>query len=170
MKNIIALVFALAVAPAAKSENLVMFDISDEIECLSLNIYHEARGSSFADQVAVADVTINRVYHPDYPRSVCGVVKQAKLSEWHLSQGRKVPIKNKCQFSWYCDGKSDTPTDSDSWANAVYIATNMLENNSFRGITEGATHYHAHYVEPKWAKSFQFVSRIGSHFYYRTTD
>jgi spore germination cell wall hydrolase CwlJ-like protein len=59
------------------------------------------------------------------------------------------------------------PAESDSWEEAKSIAYNMYVHKEFRGITEGATHYHATYVKPYWAKSLQLVGRIGSHVYYR---
>jgi spore germination cell wall hydrolase CwlJ-like protein len=72
-----------------------------------------------------------------------------------------------CQFSWYCDGKSDWPTDINAWVEAQQIAYNILVFGDVRGITEGATHYHANYVEPAWAKDFALVGRIGVHIFYR---
>lgn len=128
--------------------------------CLAQNIYFEARGSSFADQIAVADVVINRTKDNRYPNTICKVVKQARL--WKGN-----PIRNQCQYSWFCDGESDKPTDKQAWINAQYIAYKMLEHNEFLGITEGATHYHATYVHPYWVKDFQLIGQIGSHIFYR---
>ena len=75
--------------------------------------------------------------------------------------------RNACQFSWYCDGKSDNPRDQDRWVEAQSIAWNIVEENKFRGISEGSTHYHATYVNPRWAKTLQLVGRIGAHIFYR---
>lgn len=127
-----------------------------EIRCLALNIYHEARNSSFADKIATADVVINRKHDNRYPSTICAVV----------SQGVK-PGRKDCQFSWKCDGKSERPRDLSSWDEAKIIAYNMYVHETYRGITEGATHYHATYVKPYWAKSKQMVGRIGAHIYYR---
>lgn len=127
-----------------------------EVNCLALNIYFEARGSNLADKIAVADVAMNRAQDRRYPSSICGVIGQG------VKKGR-----TDCQFSWKCDNKSNTPTDSDSWAEAKDIAYNMYVHDKYRGITEGATHYHATYVKPYWAKSLQMVGRIGEHIYYR---
>lgn len=129
---------------------------ADELNCLALNIYYEARGSNLADKAAVADVVINRTLDRRYPSSICDVV-----------QDGYIPGKRVCQFSWYCDGKSDTPVDQDKWMEAQSIAFNMMEFGDYRGITEGATHYHATYVDPFWASSLQMVGRIGAHIYYR---
>jgi spore germination cell wall hydrolase CwlJ-like protein len=134
---------------------------ADALHCLALNIYFEARGSNLADKVAVADVVVNRKKDRRYPNSICGVIKQAKLD----SDGQ--PRINKCQFSWYCDGKPDIPRDMDRWEEAKLLSYQILIDGKYRGITEGATHYHATYVKPHWAKSFQQVGRIGEHIFYR---
>jgi N-acetylmuramoyl-L-alanine amidase len=76
-------------------------------------------------------------------------------------------IRNMCQFSWYCDGKSDWPTNMDAWVEAQQIAYNMVVHYDARGLTEGATHYHATYVSPAWARDFALIGRIGEHIFYR---
>lgn len=131
-----------------------------EIHCLAQNIYFETRGSNLADKASVADVVLNRVKHTSYPDTVCKVVKQAKL--WKGN-----PIKNMCQFSWYCDTKSDKMKDKDAYEEAKLLAYNILVDGKYKGITEGSTHYHATYVEPYWANSFQLVGTIGKHIFYR---
>jgi len=135
--------------------------------CLALNIYHEARGSSLADQAAVADVVLNRVRDRRYPGTVCDVVYQARTRPSWKDETVMIPIRNQCQFSWYCDGRDDTPKDQDAWINAQQIAFFMILDNKYRGITQGATHYHATYVEPKWARGFNLIGRIGEHIFYR---
>ena len=145
-------------------------DLTDEsVVCLAMNIYHEARSDNYAGQVAVADVTMNRVKSPRFPNTVCEVVHEAKLSEWHLERGQEVPIRHKCQFSWFCDGLSDRPKDEDTWQQSLLLAHNVLVWHEHRGITEGATHYHATYVLPRWSKdrNMKLVGRIGAHVFYR---
>jgi spore germination cell wall hydrolase CwlJ-like protein len=137
-----------------------------EVNCMALNIYYETRGSNLADQYAVADVVLNRVEDTRYPDTICEVVKQGKK---YADGSMK---RNACQFSWYCDGKSDKPRDIDSWKRAQSIAWDIVQWDSMRGITEGATHYHAHYVNPNWNKSRKGFSitrlgRIGVHIFYR---
>ena len=156
-------------AEGLKTPTSLLIYEDPEVICLAMNIYHEARGSSFVDQAAVADVTLNRVESTKFPNTVCEVVYQAELSQWHLEQDRIVPLKNRCQFSWYCDGRSDEATDKDAFVRAQYLAYNVIYHDQYRGITEGATHYHAHYVTPQWASMFRFVSRIGDHYYYAST-
>lgn len=140
-----------------------------EMECLAMNIYHESRSDNMAGRYAVADVTLNRVASTTYPNTICEVTRQAKLSEWHLERGMEVPVRHKCQFSWFCDGKEDTPLDNDSWQDALLISKVTMKNGEYRGITEGATHYHATYVLPKWSKgrNMHLVGRIGAHVFYR---
>jgi spore germination cell wall hydrolase CwlJ-like protein len=80
--------------------------------------------------------------------------------------------RNKCQFSWYCDGKADIPYDRESWKNAQSVAWDIVKWDNYRGITEGSTHYHTTYVNPNWNKSRQGwsitrVGRIGAHIFYR---
>ena len=134
---------------------------AEEVECLALNIYYEARSSNLADKAGVADVVLNRVLDERYPDTICEVVKQGKKTSTGAMK------RNACQFSWYCDGKADNPQDEDNWMEAQMIAWDMLENGQFRGITEGATHYHATYVNPRWASTLQMVGRLGAHIYYR---
>jgi spore germination cell wall hydrolase CwlJ-like protein len=148
-------------AQAGQAKGLFTAEDKPEMWCLAQNIYYEARGSNRADRMAVADVVINRVQHTYYPNTICGVVQQGK----QYASGAM--IRNKCQFSWYCDGKSDWPKDIDAWVEAQQIAYNMIAFQDARGITEGATHYHADYVKPSWAKDFHLVGRIGVHIFYR---
>lgn len=140
---------------------------SSEVECMALNIYHEARSDNFAGKIAVADVVLNRVESNRYPNTVCEVVEQSKLrTNW---KGNVVPVKNMCQFSWFCDGLSDEPYDAGSWEEAFAVAEASLTQDKYRGITEGATHYHATYVTPNWIddRGMQVVGRIGQHKFYR---
>ena len=144
----------------------------EELECMTLNIYREANNQSMAGQIAVARVVINRVQDRRYPGSPCDVIYDGPMKEsWKtkndpdLPKNERVfyPVRNKCQFSWYCDGKSDWPKDMDAWVEAQQIAYNMIVYSDARGITEGATHYHATYVSPEWARDFAIIGRIGEH-------
>jgi len=156
-------------ATIALGENLYAKEEYPEEYCLALNIYYEARGSNFADQMAVADVVLNRVQDTRYPQTVCNVVYQGEHKpSWKT--GEPIPIRNRCQFSWYCDGKPDEPKDTDAWMSAQASAYKIINYGEFRGLTEGATHYHAGYVSPRWASSLQLVGKIGDHIYYRWND
>lgn len=133
-----------------------------EEECLALNIYYEARSDNLAGKYAVADVVLNRVKDKRYPNTICGVVRQGRLGD---TSGEV--LRNRCQFSWYCDGKPDLPAEEDSWQKAQLVAYNIINHQRFRGITEGATHYHADYVNPIWAATLEVVGTIGQHIFYR---
>lgn len=134
---------------------------AEDIECLALNIYFETRAVSLADALAVSDVVLNRVESVKYPNTVCKVVKQGyKDSKGNMK-------RNKCQFSWYCDGKADVPKDITAWDRSRKYARDIYVHGFYRGITEGSTHYHATYVKPFWAPTMDRITRIGSHIFYR---
>ena len=161
MKHFITAVMLLFVTGPASAQNFELEKLFPQVQCMALNVYYEARGSNLADKAAVAEVVLNRVNDTRYPDTVCGVVKQG------LQDANGNMLRNKCQFSWYCDGKHDRPQDEDRCVEAQSIAWNMVEENKYRGITEGSTHYHATYVNPRWAKTLQLVGRIGAHIFYR---
>ena len=161
MKLYIMAAVMLVFASAANAKDFDLIEEFPEVRCMALNIYYEARGSSLADRAGVADVVLNRVNDTRYPNTICEVVKQGvKHSNGQMK-------RNMCQFSWYCDGKADKPQNEDLWVDAQTLAWNIVENGKHRGLTEGATHYHATYVNPRWAKTLQLVGRIGAHIFYR---
>ena len=186
MTRLIAIAFAIVfaqpmMAQSSTFQNVVESELYTEVNqpelyCLAMNIYHEARAELHVGMDAVADVTINRVYDTRYPNTICDVVKDAKMKEsWKTkqypelddSQRVYIPIRNMCQFSWYCDGRSDAVQDNDSWRMAQEVAYRIVTEKKYRGITEGATHYHATYVSPSWRTSLDLVGRIGTHIFYR---
>ena len=136
--------------------------IAEAIVCLALNVYHEAKNQSLAGQIAVAEVVMNRVDDPRYPNNVCDVVKQGLTYKWKPS----VPIRNQCQFSWYCDGKSDVAKEKDAWEESISIAKGVYYGY-LDAYLEGATHYHAYYVNPSWAETKTYITRIDDHIFYR---
>jgi len=161
-----ALILGGVTAPIYASSQENAFN-AQEHQCLAMNIYYEARGSNLADKAGVADVVLNRMNDTRYPNTICEVVHQGEQKPSWKDETKMVMVRNRCQFSWYCDGKADDPQDEDLWNEAQLIAYQMLEYGTFRGITEGATHYHATYVNPSWAASLQQVGRLGAHIYYR---
>ena len=137
--------------------------IETALMCLALNTYHEAKNQSMIGQVATAQVVMNRVADSRYPNTVCEVVKQGPKYK-----GSDVPVRHKCQFSWFCDGKSDEPRkDSKEWFKAKEYARIVLSGRIVLDVTEGATHYHATYVKPSWARTKTRTTRIESHIFYR---
>ncbi len=132
--------------------------------CMAQNIYFESANQSFAGRLAVAHVVINRMDDLQFPNTVCGVIYQAKTREnW---KGNEVPIRNQCQFSWYCDGLSDEPVDSATWIKSLYIADLVL-TGKYPDITEGALWYHADYIYPYWADELEYVTQIEDHIFYK---
>jgi spore germination cell wall hydrolase CwlJ-like protein len=79
-----------------------------------------------------------------------------------------IPVRHRCQFSWYCDGKSDKIYDTETW-NHIYLLTKGIVSDTLQilDITEGATHYHADYVSPAWAKTKTKTIEIEDHIFYR---
>ena len=132
-----------------------------EIECMSKNIYFEAAVESTAGKLAVAQVTLNRVRSQTFPNSVCSVVYEGR----HDTNG--FPKRDQCQFSWYCDGKHDTPNKGRMWEESKQIALYALSNIDMIDITDGATHYHADYIpNPRWAIARHRTLQIDTHIFY----
>ena len=136
--------------------------IETALMCLALNTYHEAKNQSMIGQVATAQVVMNRVADSRYPNTVCEVVKQGPKYK-----GSDVPVRHKCQFSWFCDGKDDTPKNEKAWRKAQDVAFLVIYDKIKLDVTEGATHYHATYVRPSWAKTKTITTRIEKHIFYR---
>ncbi len=129
-------------------------EITTEIRCLALNIYFEARGESNEGQLAVGHVVMNRTADDKFPNTVCEVVKQG---------GEK--YRNRCQFSWWCDGKDDVPRNKQSWLASVRLAYE-INNGWTTDPTGGALWYHATYVKPYWRRAFAVGPEIGRHIFY----
>ena len=157
----------LAVNTPDSSLSEVDMYMLEETMCLADNIYHEARNQGTAGQLAVAAVTINRVNDERFPDSICGVVKQGPTRpSWKT--GEPIPVRHRCQFSWYCDGKDDTPQDMTTFQNIYDLSYDIVYGNiQVLDITDGATHYHADYVNPDWASSKEKTIEIEDHIFYR---
>ena len=135
--------------------------------CLALNTYHEAKNQSKVGQIATAQVVMNRVEDRRFPNTVCEVVKQGPTRPSWEDPNKEYPIRHRCQFSWYCDGKSDVPKNEKAWRKAQDVAFLVLYDKIKLDVTEGATHYHATYVKPAWAKTKKRTTRIEKHIFYR---
>lgn len=136
--------------PAAAQES----NVREEINCLALNIYFEARSEPISGKVAVGHVVMNRVADARYPDKVCEVVKQ----------GGEKP-RNKCQFSWFCDGRSDHPANVKAWKESLALARVIYWGYS-QDPTDGALWYHADYVRPHWRRALERGPKIGRHVFY----
>ena len=127
-----------------------------EQACLAKGIYFEARSEPVRGQAAVAQVILNRVRNPAYPKTICGVVYQN--DDWH----------NACQFSFACDNVKDRVNSPEHWKIARQVAMAVTAGKIWLPEVGSATHYHAVYVRPKWAAEMVKVGRIGMHVFYRT--
>jgi len=139
--------------------------VLETLVCLATAIYFEARGEPFAGQLAVANTIMNRVEDERFPDTVCDVVTQGPTYSWT----EDFPVRHKCQFSFYCDGRSDEPTDAHAYEVAELIAKAVLEHRA-NDVSEGATHYHATYVNPSWSETKEQTVRINNHIFYRWRD
>ena len=138
-------------------------DAKEQINALALNMYHEARGGGADAMQLVGEVTLNRVESKHFPNSICRVVYQARYD----SRGN--PLRHQCQFSWYCDGRSDKARDKRLWELSVEIATGLVEESIDRLGTQ-ATHYHADWVNPSWSRRYEVVGYYGNHIFYQMGD
>jgi spore germination cell wall hydrolase CwlJ-like protein len=124
-------------------------------KCLAQAIYFEARNEPVRGQQAVAQVVLNRVFSPYYPKDVCSVVYQN--AHRHLS----------CQFTFACDGKPEAIRERGAWARAQRIARQTLDAQIWLPDVNKATHYHAAYVRPNWIRDMKVMVRHGLHTFYR---
>ncbi len=136
-----------AVDPAGKEP------LNDAITCLSRTIYWEARGEGAASMEAVANVVMNRLGHEGFPNTICEVVRQ----------GRE---RGACQFSWWCDGRSDTAKDDDSYAIAKEIARKAL-NRQLSDRTRGALYFHQRKATPSWSREYIKTAEVGEFVFYK---
>lgn len=132
-------------------------DFSDEIHCLALNIYFEARSEPELGQIAVGHVVMNRIKDSRFPSTVCDVVQEGAKR------------RNRCQFSWMCDGRSDQPRDQTAWKSSRLLAHYVYWGFS-QDPTHGALWYHADYVQPIWRKALLRGPEIGRHIFYLNAE
>lgn len=127
----------------------------EHVLCMAKNIYFEARAEPVEGQVAVANVVLNRVKSEEFPDDPCHVIYQGGERRRH-----------KCQFSWYCDGKTDRVRDLRKFEELYVIAYNAM-SGEYEDNTYGATFYHANYVNPRWAYQKERTVILGNHIFYR---
>ena len=134
-------------------------DYKKQVDCLAKNIYYEAGHESYEGKLAVAQVTMNRVNDPKYPKDICSVVYQ-KTTDQNL--------RTVCQFSWTCMVKELFVKDKYAWEEANNIAKRALTQPVLHDtIAESnALYYHAVYVNPGWNKT-KVVTKIGNHIFYK---
>ena len=143
--------------PAAKPFRLPTGAANDRaraLTCLTMAVYYEAASESDAGQAAVAQVVLNRVRHPLFPKTVCAVV----------FQGSTLPTG--CQFTFTCDGSLGRRPSLSGWAHAQKIAGRALDGYVLKTVGE-ATHYHTQWVVPYWRPTLVKETQIGAHIFYR---
>lgn len=160
---------------SAVEYNLISEKDTPEIYCLAQNILFEASTEPVAGKIAVGLVVLNRVKDTRYPNTICEVVKQGPIYEsWKtrnnpdLKPDERVyfPVKHRCQFSWYCDGKPDVPEDSKTWEECLKLA-NMIMDEGIYDFTHGSTHYHNDKVDPYWNEHLKKTLVIDNHIFYK---
>ncbi|MEM7619862.1 MAG: cell wall hydrolase [Pseudomonadota bacterium] len=125
--------------------------------CLAQAIYFEARGEPLKGQLAVAQVVMNRVRESYYPETICKVIYEGSHR------------RNRCQFSFACDGRSDIARNKQLWDSSLHLAKSVINGKIWLQDIGFANHYHANYVRPRWAKYMDRVQRIGAHIFYLGT-
>jgi spore germination cell wall hydrolase CwlJ-like protein len=154
LRQLAGLLVAVATLLAPPHTASAAGDESREIGCLALTIYHEARGESARGKLAVGHVVMNRTRSVLFPADVCAVVRQG---------GQQY---RRCQFSWWCDGRSDRPKDQAALRESFRLAEEIYYGCT-RDPTAGALWYHSTAVRPSWSKAFGRGKRIDSHVFYR---
>lgn len=129
-------------------------DALEDLNCLALNIYFEARSEPLDGKLAVGHVVLNRAADKRYPNKICEVIKQGGAKRRH-----------KCQFSWWCDGRSDRPRNQQAWEESQILARLIFWGYSV-DPTDGALWYHADYVRPRWRHKLTQGPMIGRHQFY----
>ena len=139
----------------ARARSLAALDGARDLDCLTQAVYYESRGESPRGQAAVAQVVLNRVRHPAFPKTICAVVFQgAGLG------------KADCQFSFVCDGSMRQPLDRDAWDKAQHVAARALSGAVIAEIGN-ATHFHATRLGPQWGDGLIKVATVGLHVFYK---
>ena len=162
---VLAVLTAIYTAPTLSKEFInattskqVAADFNKQVDCLAKNIYYEAAHESYEGKLAVAQVTMNRVNSPQYPKDICSVVYQKTTDQ---------QLRTICQFSWTCMVKELVIRDKYAWEESVMIAKRALTEPYLHDTIAqtNALYYHAVYVKPGWNKT-KVVKQIGNHIFY----
>jgi spore germination cell wall hydrolase CwlJ-like protein len=142
------------VTPAARPFHMAgAFEASRDLDCLTQAVYYEARGEGQTGMQAVAQVVLNRVRHPAFPKSVCAVVYQGAA-------------EGACQFSFACDGSARRAVETEAWSRSRNVAARALAGYVMAEVGN-ATHFHTISVTPGWRADLLRVAQVGSHIFYR---
>jgi spore germination cell wall hydrolase CwlJ-like protein len=127
--------------------------LDNAITCLARSIYWEANRKDDAEMEAIASVVMNRIGHKGFPKTICGVVKQGHE-------------KGACQFSWWCDGRSDDAKEDEPYSQAKEIARKAL-NRQLKDRSDGALYFHNRKVTPNWSNEYIRTVEVGEHIFYK---
>lgn len=137
-------------------ESVSVAQLRKDLDCMAINIYREGGYEPIEGRIAIAQVTMNRVAHPDFPNDVCGVVYQKS----------KVSNKVICQFSWYCDRTHrNRPINEKAYNESYEVAKKVILEGFRLESLEEALYYHANYVRPRWR--LERIGQIGTHIFYK---
>ena len=157
---------------------------TDEVYCMAQNIYFEARHESMIGKIAVAHVVMNRIKDKKWPGTVCEVVKQGPVREsWKTKKDPTLadedrvfyPRKNRCQFSWWCDGQKDIvwatymngdviESNMTAWRDSIHVALFIMNGDYTNDPTDGAVfYYNPHIANPSWGRIYEETAMIGNH-------
>ena len=139
------------------------WDENGEVACLAEAIYFESGNQSDAGRLAVGHVVLYIQERREYPNTICDVVHQAEYRE--NCKGNMIPVKHRCQFSYFCDGKPEIIEDSKTWNESYMLATLLV--NGMYDFTHGASHYHNDSVYPYWADHLKHTVTIDNHIFYK---
>ena len=143
----------ILILPSLYANDASARSLHDEQQCLALAMYWEARGEGRQGMVAVGWTILNRTRSKQFPTTPCTVIYQGGE-------------RGTCQFSWWCDGKSDRPRNRNSWTRARIIAAELLVDPP-QDPTGGALFYHSNSISVPWMRPRVRTTRIGNHIFYR---
>jgi len=183
--------FVMATARAVMASLAMSYEVEtghsfdkEELKCMAENIYFEGRAEPMIGKIGIAHVVINRVKDERFPTTICEVVKQGPVREsWKTRQHKDLakedrkyfPIKNRCQFSWYCDGQKDiiwaTYMNGDviqenmtAWRDSIHVALFVINGDYSMDPTDGAVfYYNPHIANPAWGAIYNETVVIGNH-------
>jgi len=155
-----------------------------ELKCMAENIYFEGRAEPMVGKIAIGHVVMNRIEDERFPDTICGVVKQGPVREsWKTRQHKDLadedriyyPIKNRCQFSWWCDGQKDIiwatymngeviESNMTAWRDSIHVALFIMSGDYSMDPTDGAVfYYNPHIANPSWGRIYEETAMIGNH-------
>ncbi|MEX2454829.1 MAG: cell wall hydrolase [Rhodospirillaceae bacterium] len=152
IRNILMMMAVMALSSPGRAGDTT--SIRTDLYCLAQNIYFEARSEPLEGKLAVAHVVLNRMADDRFPEKLCSVIRQGGEKRRH-----------RCQFSWFCDGRSDRPQNQQAWQESLVLAT-LIRAGLIPDPTGAALWYHADYVAPGWAGRLGRVTQIGRHIFY----